>query len=147
MKSVPYGEYLYDPYNKMWFLAEKHLAGLQILLDNLKEYFEVDFVKKQEGHNFQQTAVPIQVYLDKFQALTNFNLKDYPDYNQAKKIYRKFCLLYHPDRKHLIGGEDMSKQMYELNECWSNIERVIYKQKEIEQTCLIKNLITLKILP
>lgn len=115
MKSKPYGEYLYDPDNKIWFLIEKHVPGLRAMLDVLKEYFEIDFIEKQEGHSFNQSQeIPTEVWIKKFKQLTGLD-------NIEKKNYLRWMLKNHPD----VGGD--SRIVSEVNECWSNINK-----KEIE---------------
>jgi hypothetical protein len=123
LKNLPYGERDYDPDNKIWYLMEKHLSGFKQMLEMIPQHFTVDFVEKP-SQTFQGNFVSVDTYLDKFQTLTTYNLRTL-DYEQAKKIYRKAALLWHPDRN---NGD--ASRMTDINECWSNIEKLHYNVKK-----------------
>ncbi len=121
MKQQPYGEYLYDDTNKVWYLVEKHIEGFKALCETLKEYFEVDFVKKQEQSNFNQvTTIPIQVWQEKYKKLTNLNTLD-------KKSYLRWMMKNHPD----VGGN--SNLVSQVNECWNEMNKkdIVYEKEPV----------------
>jgi len=128
LNKLPYGERDYDPDNKIWYLAEKHIEAFMEMMKLMPStIFDHDFQKKPEGQAFQTTFVPIDVYLDKFRELSGHELRG-KEYDDAKKIYRRTALTYHPDR----NGGDGSK-MSEVNEAWGHIEQLYFHiKKEVE---------------
>lgn len=126
IKTQPTNERDYDPVNKVWYFIEKHLPQIQEMFKLLPNIFEVDFVEKPVGQANIHTFVPVDTYLDKFKTLTGEDLKG-KEYNDAKKVYRKLCLKYHPDIVH--NNEPMSS----INQLWTELEKVYFlKTKEME---------------
>lgn len=139
MKSQPYGEYQYDPDEKIWYLMEKHIDKILTIFKQFKEhpntasYFDVDYQEKPIGQTNTATFVPIDVYLDRFKELTGHDLRTIKEYTEAKKLYRRSALANHPDR----NGGDGSK-MSAINEAWGQIEELHYhikKETEYENAC------------
>ncbi len=124
LKNIPYGERDYDPENKVWYLMEKHLDGFKSMMEMIPEHFVIDFQGKPENQPYVGKFVSVDTYLDQFQILTTYNLRTMK-YDEAKKVYRKCAMLWHPDRNNGDAG-----RMTEINECWSNIERLYFKQKK-----------------
>lgn len=123
IKNFPYGERDYDPDNKTWFLVEKHISGLKQMLELMPESFTVDWQEKP-SNTPTATFVPMEVYLNRFKDLAGEDISKLT-YDQAKKIYRRACMLNHPDRN---GGD--GTKMSSINEAWSNIEQNFYKMKK-----------------
>lgn len=128
IKNFPYGERDYDAENKVWFLIEKHIPALRAILDGLPQFFQIDFVEKPIGQTNTHTFVPIDIYFDKFKTLTGQDIKGI-EYDAAKRLYRKACRENHPDL-HRDGVIDYGKIMSEINECWSQLELLFYKNKK-----------------
>lgn len=128
LKSLPYGDYEYDPDNKTWFFMEKYLPHIQAMFDGLKSVncFDVDFQEKPIGGGFVGKFVSIDKYLDTFKILSGKDIRTL-DHDKAKKIYRHTCMKLHPDR----GGN--ASDMSSLNEAWLHIETTHFKiKKEVE---------------
>lgn len=129
LKSLPYGDYEYDPDNRTWFFMEKYLSNIQAMFDGLKSVgcFDVDFQEKMEGWSFiGNKDIDIGKYLDLFKSITTTDPRVI-NYDEAKKTYRRACMRLHPDR----GGD--AQQMSSLNEAWLHIEQTHYKmKKEVE---------------
>ena len=125
IQQFPYGEQMYDPDNKIWYLIEKHINGIKIMLELMPNIFELTFIEKPI-QDFQGKFVSVDTYIKSFERLTGANIKDFKpeEYNLAKKLYRRVCMENHPDR----GGN--SNTMSEINECWSNIEKLYFNQKK-----------------
>jgi len=123
IKNFPYGERDYDPENKIWFLVEQHVPGLKTILENLPQYFSVDFIDKPTGGTNHGTFVPIDTWIEKFTSLTGQVIKGI-EYGEAKRVYRKWQLKNHPD----VGGDPRVASA--VNECWSQLELNLYKKRK-----------------
>lgn len=118
MKSQPYGEYDYDPDNKIWYLHEKHIPSLRTMVETLKDYFEEEFIQKPDENNLlQEQKIPVEVWIQKYKTLTGLD-------NTDRKNYLRWIMKNHPD----VGGD--SSLVSSVNEAWSNINKK--EQKEIE---------------
>ncbi len=124
LKNIPYGERDYDPDNKIWYITEQHLPNFRNMMEMIPEHFKIDFQGKPENQAFTGKFVSVDTYLDKFKELTTTDLRG-QEYTLAKKIYRRAALSNHPDRNNGDGSK-----MAEINECWSNIERLYFNQKK-----------------
>jgi len=127
LKSLPYGDYEYDPDNKTWFFMEKYLKNIQDMFTALSptNSFDVDFQEKPTN-TFSGKFVSIDTYIDKFKQLAGEDIRGL-EYDKAKKVYRRTCMRLHPDR----GGN--ANDMSSLNEAWLHIEQTHYKvRKETE---------------
>lgn len=131
-KAQPYGDCIYDPDNKVWYFMEKYLDQVKILLNAFgPTIFTINFQQKPDFTNqFLASKIPStdDLFL-RFEKLTDYRIKDL-EYNDAKKIYRKVCLLYHPDRN--PGNEEVAKKMSDVNEIWTNLETVFYKTRVVK---------------
>ena len=125
IKSNPYGEYTYDPDNKIWYFAEKHLAQVRILVDAFgPNIFDVNFQEKPPlNYSFTSKTISVDTYLDDFVNLTGENLRNL-EYNDAKKIYRRMCMKFHPDR-----NPEFASSMSRLNEIWTELEKLHFKTR------------------
>lgn len=125
LKMQPYGEWQYDPDNKIWYFMEKYLANVLAMLDTLKplNIFDVTFVPKPENQVFQTKFISIDTYLDKFKVLTGFDCRN-SEFKIAKKEYFKACMKLHPDK-----GND-PQNMTDLNVAWDAIQSEYFKIKK-----------------
>src|SRR5258708_32720897 len=126
MKSKPYGEYTYDSDNKVWYIAEKYIKDVIVLLEAFGDtIFEINFVEKPAYSYVSNTkTISVDTYLDQFKELTNEDIRNL-EYRQAKKIYLRFCMKYHPDLNpdKILSPLVMSK----MNEIWTELERLYFK--------------------
>jgi DnaJ domain len=132
LNSYPYGDREYDPDNKIWYFMEKYLPEIQALFELLspQKVFDVDFIEKPTGQAFVGTFVSNDTFFKTFNSLTGQDIKGL-DYTEAKKVYRRVCLLFHPDRHK--GDLEISKKMSSINEAWNMLEQNFYKtRKEME---------------
>jgi hypothetical protein len=114
-----------------WYFVEKYLEPFKALVESFGGQaggiFEIDIIAKPIGGSNQSIFVPVDVYLDRFKTLTGQDIKSL-DFNAAKKLYRKWLMLNHPDRKpenHII--------VRDVNECWSNLELNHFKSKKEQE--------------
>src|SRR5271157_5425346 len=129
IKSNPYGEYTYDPDNKIWYFAEKYLAQVRTLIDAFgASIFETIFTEKPPlNYSFTSKTISVDTYLNDFEKLTGYNLRNL-EYNDARKIYRKMCMKFHPD----ISPENAST-MSSINEIWTELEKLHFKTRSQQQ--------------
>ena len=126
IKNFPIGERDYDAENKIWFLIEKHTTGFIEMIKMMPDKFELNYTEKPTGQVNMAVFVPVDVYLERFHSLTGEIVKDL-DYDKAKKIYRRVCMVNHPDK----GGD--KDKMSSINECWSNLEmNYFHVKKEVQ---------------
>src|SRR5579859_395832 len=119
LKAQPYGEYTYDPDNKIWYFDEKHLKQVRVLIDAFgPSIFETHFQEKPQNQSFTSKFVSVDTYLDRFKELTGEDIRSL-EYNNAKKIYRRICMLYHPDRH--PGDSSIAIKMSSINETWTEL--------------------------
>jgi hypothetical protein len=129
IKSTPYGEYTYDPDNKVWYFTEKYLTQVRSLIDAFgKSIFILTFTEKPPvNHSFSSKIISIENYLQKFRNLTGEDISQL-DYNTAKKVYRRVCMKFHPDR-----NPEFANTMSSINEVWSELEEVHFKTRSHQQ--------------
>lgn len=126
IKSNPYGEYTYDPDNKIWYFHEKYLETVRKIIDAFgSSIFELNFVEKPPlNYSFLAKTISVDTYLQRFQDLTGEDIRNL-EYIDAKRIYRRVCLRFHPDR-----NPEFSSTMSSINEIWSELEKLHFKNKE-----------------
>jgi len=131
-QTIPWNEREYDPDLRTWFIHDKYIAKLKELLELLDSDFELDFIAKPEnsGQTSFEKFVPTEVYLKTFSDITKEDISKLSA-DEAKRIYRRTCLILHPDRN--PGRPDISARMSELNEAWSQIQIKHFKTKELVQ--------------
>lgn len=129
IKSNPYGEYTYDPDNKVWYIAEKYIKQVITLLEAFgNKIFEVTFTEKPPlNYAISSKTISIESYLQKFRDLTGEDIKNL-EYIDAKRIYRRVCLKFHPDR-----NPEFATTMSSVNEIWSELEKVHFKTRSQQQ--------------
>jgi hypothetical protein len=113
-----------------YYIHEKHLNNFRNLVEMMPEDFEVDFVEKPINDNnngFQSRFTPTEVYLDRFKEITGQDIRS-ESYDNAKRYFRRSCMLYHPDRN--PGNMEIAAKMAQLNECWSALEIQHFKTKQ-----------------
>lgn len=132
IKSNPYGEYTYDPDNKIWYFAEKYLQQVRTLIDAFgSSIFELSFTEKPPINNtFTSKVISVDTYLSNFRTITGEDISKL-EYDQAKKIYRRVCMKYHPDRN--PGDDDIAAKMSSINEIWCKLEEMHYKTRSQQQ--------------
>jgi hypothetical protein len=123
LNSIPYGERDYDAENKIWYLMEQHIVGFKKMMEMIPEHFKINFTEKPANEQFKGKFVSVDTYLDRFKNISGFDIRN-QDYLDAKKVYRRCALANHPDR----GGD--AKKMSELNEAWTEIERLHFNIKK-----------------
>ena len=139
IKSLPSTKWLYNPEEKVWYLASEYIDKLKVLIECAPDNFEIDFVEKlPEGSTFDgKKYVPPSTYFDIFRTLTAIDISQMP-YDEAKKVYRKMCLKYHPDVYRPTNGDNGGNgndvnPMSSINECWTNLEISFYKQRKEQE--------------
>ena len=118
-----------------YYIAEKHLENFRKLVELMPEDFEIDFIEKpDETNQFASKIIPTETWLEKFKEITNENISGL-DYGNSKRIYRRFCMLLHPDRQmdNEEARERNTKLMSELNEVWNNLEIQHFKTRVVNQ--------------
>jgi hypothetical protein len=125
IKSNPYGDYTYDPDNKIWYFAEKYLQQVRTLVDAFgSSIFETDFHEKPPlNYSFSSKTISVETYLQNFRDLTGEDIKNL-DYNSAKRIYHRVCMKFHPDR-----NPDFASTMRSINEIWAELEKLHFKTR------------------
>lgn len=125
LKSAPYGEYQYDPDEKIWYFMEKYLSNIRAMFDALApaHVFSVNFVEKPQAQTNFVKFISIDTYIGTFNKLTGVDIKNL-DFSKAKREYFKACMRLHPDK-----GNDPA-QMTELNVAWDAIQSEHFKIKK-----------------
>jgi hypothetical protein len=125
MKGKPYGEYTYDPDNKIWYIAEKYIQDVLTLLNAFGDtIFKVNFVEKPLHSNMiSAPVISVDTYLNNFHAITGEDISKL-EYDKAKRIYRHICMQYHPD-KH----PEFASKMSSINEIWTILEIEHFKTR------------------
>ena len=129
IKSNPYGEYTYDPDSKIWYFAEKHLNNVKFLIETMgASIFDLHFQEKPPlNYSFSSKIISIDSYLQQFHTLTGEDISKL-DYNTAKKVYRRVCMKFHPDR-----NPDFASTMSSINEIWAELEKLHFKTRSQQQ--------------
>lgn len=125
IKTAPYGDWQYDPDNKIWYFMEKMLSNVRAMLQVMEDagIFEVTFVEKPQNQINTVKFVSIDTYIDVFNKLTGVDVKGLA-FPSAKKAYFRACMKLHPDK-----GND-PKDMSDLNVAWDAIKEEHFKQKK-----------------
>lgn len=133
IKSNPYGEYTYDPDNKIWYFAEKYLEQVKALINAFgQSIFDLIFTEKPPlNYSFSTKTISVDTYLNQFKEMTNEDISNI-EYSKAKKIYLRFCMKHHPDlnpENKDIASAIMSK----MNEIWTELEKLHFKTRSQQQ--------------
>jgi hypothetical protein len=129
-QTIVWTEREYDDSIRTWFIHEKHIPKLKELLELLDADFDLDFIEKPQAQSSFGKFIPTEVYLKTFNSITQSDISQMSA-EEAKKVYRKTCMLLHPDKN--PGHPEVSARMSELNEAWAEIQIKHFKTKELVQ--------------
>ena len=112
-----------------WYFVEKYIEPFKALVDSFAgaNIFTLDFIPKPSSQTNTSIFVPVDVYLERFKTLTGQDIKDL-QYVDAKKTYRKWLMVNHPDKKpenHIL--------VRDVNECWSALELQLFKSRKEQE--------------
>jgi hypothetical protein len=110
----------YDPNQKTWYIDPKHFKTVKILIESAFDKSNIFIIEAPEAseQGYTQTFHSSEADLTKLGELVKENPQTLKliSYNEAKKLYRRFAMTYHPDRN---GGD--GSRMSELNEVWTRL--------------------------
>jgi hypothetical protein len=135
-KTIPANERDYSPVDKEWYFVAKYFTGVKLLAEVLlpaRDYVCYTFTQEQ-AEAFQQpeqVVIPVKNLFAEFKSLASNAGYDFPNsisISEAKKLYKKLALFYHPDRN--AGQEDA---MARLNVAWRGLkDAYTWKEEETE---------------
>lgn len=132
--SIPSSDRTYDPITHEWRFLDIHFDKVKMLAE-AAPFSPIDVFTKEKAEEYTRgtTGSKPKISIDQYENRFNEIIKDINlqpadfntvDFNTVNKVYRRACMLLHPDRNPQ-GAELMSK----LNEAWAAIKEEKFGQK------------------